>query len=575
MDERLLNRRIAALGLGLALIGVLMLGRLMYLQVIRHAYYKVLANQEQLHKYEINPTRGEIYVQDRGKLQPLVLNRSLKTLYVDTHYVLNREDTARQLAELTGDKATDYAAAMDTESSYIVLKKQVEPSVAKQIDELQLGGVGLSDAPTRVYPEGSLAAQVLGFVNNDRKGQYGVEEYLNAQLGGTTGLLNAKTDTRGIPIATSDNVQVEPKDGSKVVLSLERNVQAKVEQVLKAGVSKYQSKNASAVVLDVNTGAIVAMANYPTFDPAKYTEVGDYSVFANRAATGLYEPGSVLKVFSMSAGLDTGAVTPTATYTNTGSTQVGDRKIENADDAAYRGTQTMTNVITHSLNTGVVEVLRRLGGNDINQTGKAKLHDYYTNHFLFGKPTGIEVPAEPGGTINPPSSDDANYANMSFGQGMTATLVQLAAAAAAVVNGGTYYQPHLVDRVIDPSGQVTLTQPVVKNQQIISAQTSAQIKAMMETVVTSGGGTSNKLAGYRIGGKTGTAQIPNPEGGYFNNRDIGSFISAGPLDKPRYVVMVRTDEPHAGGPFAGSAAAAPMAGEIMRWIIGYQGVPPS
>jgi cell division protein FtsI/penicillin-binding protein 2 len=163
---------------------------------------------------------------------------------------------------------------------------------------------------------------------------------------------------------------------------------------------------------------------------------------------------------------------------------------------------------------------------------------------------------------------------MTFGQGLTATMVQLAAAATSIINGGTYYQPRLVDQVIDPDGSVTKKAPAAKVQNVVSAKTADEIKAMMESVVQSGGGTSNKTPGYRIGGKTGTAQIPNPLGGYFDDRDIGSFISAGPLDSPRYVVVVRTDEPHAGGPFAGSAAAAPMAGDIMHWILNYGGVPP-
>jgi cell division protein FtsI (penicillin-binding protein 3)/stage V sporulation protein D (sporulation-specific penicillin-binding protein) len=234
----------------------------------------------------------------------------------------------------------------------------------------------------------------------------------------------------------------------------------------------------------------------------------------------------------------------------------------------------MTDVLTYSLNTGVVEVLRRLGGGDINSSGKQKLYDYFSR-FKFGTASGVETPAEPAGQLNPPTSDDPNYANMTFGQGLTATMTQIVAGVAAIANGGTVYRPHLVDSIVGLDGQVIKeTQPQVVAEQVISPQTAGQVRNMMETVVQSGGGTTSQAAGYRIGGKTGTAQIPNPNGGYYDDRDIGSFLGIGPLDNPRFVIVVRADEPQIGR-FAGSAAAAPMFGEIMRWLLNYEGVRPS
>ncbi|MBI4101278.1 penicillin-binding protein 2 [Candidatus Microgenomates bacterium] len=572
MDEKFLRRLhvISLIFVLMALGGGL---RLFYLQIVRNQHYKVLANQEQLRKFEVASQRGSIYLTDRGGKIPVALNRELKRVYADPRFIENIEDTAKRIAEITHDDAAKYAEAMRTQSFYVVLKKQLDVPTAKAIDDLGLPGIGLQDEPVRVYPEGTLAAHVLGFVNADGAGQYGIEEYFNQELAGQSGLLKATTDTRGIPIATSENFQIQPEQGSEVVLTIDRNLQAKVEQVLADGVSKYRAKSASAVVMDPNSGAILALANQPNFNPADFAKVTDYSIFSNRAASSLYEPGSIFKVFSMSAGLDTGAVTPTTTFANTGSVQIDDKTIQNAQGIP-NGTFTMSQVISKSINTGAVYVLQALGGGAINAQAKERLYSYYHDRFLFGQTTSLEVPAEPAGTVQTTDASRVDYANMTFGQGIDATMVQVVAGYAAIANAGTVYQPYLVDHVIRPNGDVIKTQPKARTTSVISKTTSDQLKAMMETVVQEGGGFGTKIAGYRIGGKTGTAQIPNPAGGYFENRDIGSFAGFAPLEQPQFVMLVRIDEPKIGG-FAGSAAAGPMFGDIMRWLLNYRGVPPS
>lgn len=569
------GKRVRIIGYAIVITAVLAGLRLGYLQIIRHGYYTVLASEEQRRKYEIPSNRGDIYFIDRGQKTPAVLNRTLQLLYADPRYVTNKAETAKTLAELSGGNQAEYEEALNSQAYYVVLKKNVEPAQAAAIDALQLPGVGLSDMAVRVYPEGDLGAQVLGFVNADGQGQYGIEEFYNPQLEGSKGLLNAKTDTRGIPIATSDNVQLRPVDGTDIVLTIDRNIQAQVEKIIREGTERYKSKNASAVVLDPNNGRVLAMANYPTFDPAKYQEVTDYSVFANRVATGLYEPGSVIKVFAMSAGLNTGAVTPQTTFQNTGSVQVADYTIKNAQGIP-NGTMTMADVLTKSVNTGMVQVLKALGGGEINLQGKTKLYEYYTQHFLLGEPTGVQAPGEPGGIIPPPTENDVTYANMTFGQGMTATMIQIAQGYAAIANGGTIYQPNLVDHLVDPDGNVSKVEPVVRRSDVISKQTASEITSMMQGVIDHAVGIGVKLPGYTLAGKTGTAQIPNPNGGYFENRDIGSFAGFGPTNQPRYVVIVRADEPTAAiTAFAGSGAAGPMWGSIMSWLMTYNGVPPS
>lgn len=569
------QRRITIIGSCFIVVAMLASVRLFYLQVIKHNYYKTLASSEQRRKYEVPSNRGKIYMTDRGQKLPVVLNRDLKTLYGDPRYITDKSDTAKRLAEVTKDDAKKYEEALGSADFYVVLKKQVEPAMAEAINDLELAGVGLNDSPVRVYPEGALGAQVLGFVNNDGNGQYGMEEYFNNQLAGSKGLLNAKTDTRGIPIATSDNLQLRPIDGTDVVLTLDRNIQAKVEQVLQEGTLKYKAKNASAVVMDPKNGKILAMANFPTYDPAKYQEVEDYNVFSNRVATGLYEPGSIMKVFAMGAGLESKAVTPETPFANTGSTQVSDYTIKNAQ-TINSGNYTMAEVLSHSINTGMVEVLRYLGGGQINSAGKQKLYDFYTGRFKFGEPTGAQIPAEPSGTIYPPTENDVTYANMSFGQGMTATMLQLASAYGALANGGTIYKPQLVEQTIGTNGQVENYKPEVRQSAVLGTQSIAQVTSMMQAVIDRAVGIGVKLPGYALAGKTGTAQIPDPKGGYYENRDIGSFAGFGPVNNPEYVVIVRTDEPQAGiTQFAGSGAAGPMWGNIMQWLLNYGGVAPS
>lgn len=574
MGESSFNRRAQVIALVFLSAFFVMALRLIQLQLLRHDYYSVLADQSHQRKYEIAPRRGQIYAQNRKQKVPLVLNRNLKTLYADPRYIDDPSSTADRLSAITKDSSKKYEKQLSEKGAYVVLKRGVDPTMAESIDKLQLAGVGLSDAVTRTYPENSLAAQVVGFVNAEGKGQYGLEEYFNASLAGKPGLLKAKTDSRGIPITSSDNVQEKPTNGNDLVLTIDRNIQAKMESVLKDGVEKYKAKGASAVLIEANSGAIRAMANYPTYDPNKFQDVEDYSVFSNTVAQGLFEPGSNFKMFSMSAGLDSGVVTPDTTYNNTGAVTLDEYTIKNAGGIP-NGVFSMKDVIKKSINTGVVYVLEKLGGQAINATAKRKLYSYYTDHFGFGSPTGVELANEPGGHLEQPDgSSSITYANMTFGQGLTATMLQIVSAASAVVNGGTLYRPYIIEQKISPDGTTTPTKPQIKKQNVISAKTSTELKAMMESVVTDGGGFGTKTPGYHIGGKTGTAQIPNPQGGYFDNRDIGSFTGFVPVDKPEFVMMVRIDEPVVPG-FAGSAAAGPMFGDIMRWLLQYEGMSPS
>ena len=327
--------------------------------------------------------------------------------------------------------------------------------------------------------------------------------------------------------------------------------------------------------MDPNTGAVKAMANYPTYNPEDFDSVKDYNVFMNPAATQAYETGSGVKVFTMSAGVNEGKVTKDTTYYDGGSVQVDDRLIENASGG--HGTISMVTVIQQSINTGVVYVLNQLGGGSINEQARQTLHRYFTEKFGFGSPTGIEQANEAGGTIIGPNEADGNnvrYANMAFGQGMTVTMLQMAAALSSIVNGGDYYQPYLVDGTVDENQNFTKNDPNKVRSDIISDETSATVKQMMESVIQGGGGQKAKRDGYIIGGKTGTAQVIEENGLYSESREVGSFIGFGASSKSDYVIMTRVNEPTIGG-YAGTVAAAPIFADISNFMIDYNQIPPN
>lgn len=568
------SSRITIVGVVFLLLAGAVVVRLGYLQILRHDHFSVLATESQSRKFEIPARRGKIFMQDRGETVPVAMNRNRKTLYADPRYIYDQSATFRKLEDITG---TDYSQHLVDAEGYTVLEEEIPYETAEKIEALGLSGIGLSDNYARVYPEGTLAAQLLGFVNRDGHGQYGVEQALDNTLAGKPGLLAAETNAQGNPITTEENMQTPARNGRDVVLTIDRNIQAIAESALKRGVEETGSKSGHVVIMDPDSGKVVAMANYPAYNPNDYQEVTEYQRFRNTTVSEQFEPGSGFKVFTMSAGLDTGSVSPGDTYYDAGTVEVDDYRIRNAMGGDK--TRTMTDVITHSVNTGAVHVLKQLGnesdGSSITGADKRVLYDYFVNRFRLTKKTGVEQPSEPDFHMNEPDDVSAvNYANMAFGQGITTTMTRMTTSMSAAVNGGTLYKPHIVDYYQTDDTLVRDVTAETVDEQVISSRTSEQIRTMMETVVEEGGGYGARINGYRVGGKTGTAQIPHPDGGYYENRDIGTFTGFAPVENPEYVMMVRMDEPTTPG-YAGSAAAGPVFGDIMEQLLQYTGVPPT
>ncbi len=551
-----------------ALLGSAIVLRLGYLQVVQYDYFSVLATETHMRKFEIPAQRGNIFMQDRGDTTPVAMNRNRKTLYADTRYIYEMDEVLHHLETVLGE---DYSEIIHAADGYVELEREIDYDAAMSLEELEMSGIGLSDNYVRVYPEDSLASQVLGFVNGDGKGQYGIEEFLNDKLSGQPGMFDARTDSRGIPLATDDNINTKPKPGADVVLSIDRNIQAFTEAALEEGIEKYDADSGHVIIMEADTGAVLGMANAPSFDPNQYAEVDDYSLFQNSTVSSQFEPGSGFKMFTMAAGLDDGAVSPDDTYEDTGAVNVAGSRISNV--LAPQGETSMTTVIVSSLNTGAVHVLEQLGGGEINSQAKQKLHDYFKQQFRLGEPTGIEQPGESVASMHEPGSvGQVEYANMAFGQGVATTLVRMTVSIGALVNDGTMYKPRLVDYYID-GDDVVHSQPEVVADDVVSPATSRQLREMMQEVVESGGGYGTQIEGYKIGGKTGTAEVPDPDGGYFEDRYVGTFTGFAPVDDPKYVMTVRLDNPRASG-YAGNQAGE-IFGDIMRQLIGYGGIPPT
>lgn len=558
--------------------------RLFYLQIIKHDTYAKQAQHDQIREYEVDADRGTIYAMSGDKKVPLVVNQKLYTVYADPTIVKRPAEAATKLAAVLGSSEDDLHELLTAKDlRYVILKKKVSAEDSKKVLALKLAGVGTQERNYRSYPQGTLAAQLLGFVNDDGKGEYGLEQALNKELAGTKGQLKAVTDVNGIPLAAStDNLLVQPVAGDDVTLTVDLGMQTQLERILKTAQETYKSKKIGAIIMDTSSGAIKAMGNYPTFDPANYQNVDDASLFQNAVVTEPIEPGSITKLLTAAAGLDTDAITTSSSYYDPGSWSLDGYKVTNIAEDGGPGNHNVADVLNMSLNTGATWILMQMGGsgNTITQKGRETLYDYFSNHYRLGKETGIEQGYEGTGYMVGPENKDngitITYANMAFGQGYSASALQMVSAMSAIVNGGTYYQPRLVAGRTLSDGTEKAAEPRVLVEDVVSKTTSKEMRDLMAYVVKGHRSfTGMKFSDdYEVGGKTGTAEIAKAGGGYRDDLFNGTYMGYVGGDTPKYAIIVYNIEPHSYKGYAGAGTAQPIFAQIAHMLIDHYDVTP-
>lgn len=561
--------RTAFLTVFLLLLFAAVVFRLFVLQVVRGESARKLAEQQHSIYRKLSPLRGEIKLVDKVSSQGFVVatNIAKYLVYAVPLEISDAKATAEALSKVLNlDENELLSKLIQKDRKYVPLKKQLSDEEQEAIKNLKLPGIYFDDETVRVYPEQNLLSQVLGFVGfkgDHKEGLYGLERYFEDKLAGTPGTLIEEKDTAGAWIFGSKREIVPAVDGVNLVLTVDKTIQFQAESILKESVKQNEADSGTIIVANPKTGAILAMANYPDFNPNEYNQVEDPAIFLNQAVSGNYEPGSVFKPITMAAAINEGKVTPDTTYKDEGEVRIDGHVIKNSDSKAH-GVQTMTEVLEKSLNTGIIFAKDQVGDEEFYR---------YIKAFGFGEATGIELPETKGNLDNLKAKIRVNFHTASFGQGISVTPLQLVQAFTAIANQGKMMKPFIVQSKIYPNGKVENTEPQVVRE-VISPKTANTVAAMMVSVVENGHGKRAAVPGYYIAGKTGTAQVPKKDGrGYEKDNNIGSFIGFGPVDNPQFLILVRINHPRTVS-FAESTAA-PAFGKLAQFILNYLHIPPS
>ncbi len=554
----------------LLVVGLVVIVRLFFLQVLSHDKWVALAEGQHNASFELSADRGEIYMHD-GDMDryPLAVNREYQMVFAVPKDITEKDTVALKLSQALLLDANDIREKISsTDDPFEIIKKRLTDEEVSRIKELRLEGVALVPEKYRYYPAGELASQVVGFASLGEKGGaggYGVEASLDGQLRGQTGTLLQEKDASGRWIPLSDRSITHAENGDSIILTLDRVIQYETEKILKDSVERYQADQATAIVMDPQTGNILAMASAPQFDPNNYSKEEDYSIFLNHAVSTAYEPGSIIKPITMAIGIEEGKVSPHTEYVDPGSVTEAGYVIRNAEDKTY-GRSDMFKVLDESINTGVIFVEKLVGN---------RLFGEYLRRFGFGERTGITLPAEAAGTMKNLNNERStiNFFTASFGQGITTTPIQMATAYAALANGGRLFKPNIIDRVIHSDGSEERSVPK-EVRRVISEDTSRAMGEMLRSVVVNGHGKRADVPGYLVGGKTGTAQVAKSGSkGYEEGVSIGSFVGYAPIQDPKFVIVVKLDNPK--NVEWAESSAAPTFGQIMKFLLEYAKVKPT
>ena len=561
------NKRIEYTVRVLLCIAVVLVGRLFFLQIIDKSDLQAKNLSQVQVDRKLQSPRGTIY--DRNG-RPLAMSVVTKSLYADPKMI---KQSPSEVAELIAPYVTmskeDIVKSLQEDTAFVWIDRMMEPekskAVAQLIEDKNVEGLNFVEESKRYYPNGNLAAQVLGFVGTDDKGLDGLEMVLDDELKGGIQKELVATDRKGNAIFGSVLSKFLPDKGKSVTLTIDATIQFIAERALDKAMVDTGAKHASVIVMDPKTGEILAMANRPSYDPNNYNQSGE-EAFKNIAVTNLYEPGSTFKPIIASAALAAGKWKLDTVYNDKGAFAANGHIIRNWDGEGY-GPVRLLDILKYSLNTGMAEIGTLTGADILSK---------YVRDYGFGSETGIELPGEGAGILyNPEDMSKLDVATMSIGQGIAVTPLQMVRAFGALANGGAMMKPHIIKSYSNSQGDVTSTTETSVVGQPVPAETVKTIVDILEKEVSEGGGTKAMVEGYHFAGKTGTAQkLDTKHGGYLDGQYIASFIGFGPVEDPKFVVLVVIDDPQKGS-YYGSQIVAPVFKDIVSQLVRYYQMSPS
>jgi cell division protein FtsI (penicillin-binding protein 3) len=551
------SRRRYSVGFVLVVVPLLVItGKLWLLQGVDSGQYALAATQDRIRVQDIAPLRGAVVDRDGS---PLAYTAEAFRVTADPTLVADPARTALALTTLLDVPVSELTDLLSEDGRYVVLASQVPPETVDAVDELELAGIFSEDDPVRRYPAGSVAGQVVGFTGRDGQGLAGVEQTLDEQLAGTPGERRVEVGSGGHPIPSGIDDSTPAVDGRTVELTIDSDLQFVTEQRLQEACQDGATTRASAVVLDVHTGQVAAMGSCPGYDPGNYSRT-DPELLGNPIVSSVFEPGSVLKAVTLAAALEEGRATPDTVLSVDGHIQAGDRIVRDAHDHQPID-WTVTGILAKSSNVGTIMLAR--------QVGDEKLEEYL-RAFGLGSTTGIELPGESAGILQDSAEwTESRSANVPIGQGVSVTTLQMASVYQAIANDGVRIPPRIVSAV---GGEPT---PAPESTRVLSEATADGVAHMLEAVVGPGGTAPlAQVEGFRVAGKTGTAQRANPTcncyagGGY-----VTTFVGFAPADDPQYVVAVDLERPTSNE--EGGQVAAPVFADVMRQALTADGIVPS
>lgn len=548
------------------ILAAIIIGRLFYVQILNRKLYSAIALGQQTGFQEVQGNRGEIFFENSketrggkgsGEVKSLAINKERWLISTVPKDIKDKNNFTEVLSTVIKEPKEFVISKLNSSDSYVIIKKNLSQEDVDPLKKLKLQGLSFESVATRYYPQENLASQVIGFWGGNEVGQYGIEGYYHDILKGKAGI---KEEKRGLDLINSNNNQ-DSLNGSDLYLTIDYNIQFQAESLLQEAKKNINIDSGQIIVLKPDSGRILALANFPSFDPNKYSKESDFEIFQNSTTQKVFEPGSVFKPFIMSMALQEGKISPETTFVDTGSVTIGPDTIHNFDKKTY-GKQTMSGILEKSINTGAVF---------LSQSINHQIFLDYLDKLGFNDQTGVDLQGEVSSKNEIlKNGSDFGFATAAFGQGIEMTPMQLVRAFCVFANGGRIVKPYIVEKIVHGQDE-SVTKPEVSDP-VISQKTVFEVTTMLTNVVERGFGNIAKIPGYYLAGKTGTAEVPfKDKKGYYLDRTIQSFIGFGPALKPQFLILVKLDNPSVP---KSALSATPIFKKLAQYIINYWQIPP-